>query len=542
MDGTAFVGELNKGGGFEPSDNVFETIMGEYERVVLQSLVTSFGLDFLVHDQHGGDVDTILNVRKIGEDPLMKYKNAQNETDYNNRVKYDNYSYHGGDERYRNTVSNARKDFNENGTQQNDAYVEGNTVIPRNNKTIPRGKQGQLDHVMSAEEIHNDRGRVLAGLDGKDLANSPENLRYTNAALNNNMRSKSVEEYIKWCEEHPDQVNYNGNKGEPLPEDVKRKLREEYERARKSYEAKLARAYYTSPKFAKDTAVAAGKRGSEMAIRQALGFVFVEIWICTRDEIKSLPSGGGLEDMLTATGEGIKKGFENAKLKYKDLIAKIEEGFGAGVLASLTTTLCNIFFTTAKNVVKCIRQIYASVVQAGKVLLFNPDNLMLGDRIKMATVILATGASVLVGTAVGELISKTPLGAVPVIGNIVILFCSSLVSGLISCTLVVFLDRSKFINNVINKLNNIPSDANNYREIADAMESLAAKLAQLDIGLFREETSKFNSVAKEMEKCSDEDELNNLLLGAYKVLGIKLPWEGDFDSFMGDRNNKLVFG
>lgn len=47
----------------EPEQTFFQNIWNEYERVVLQSLVTSFGLDFLVHDQFGGDVDTIQNIR-----------------------------------------------------------------------------------------------------------------------------------------------------------------------------------------------------------------------------------------------------------------------------------------------------------------------------------------------------------------------------------------------------------------------------------------------------------------------------------------------
>ena len=34
----------------------------------------------------------------------------------------------------------------------------------------------------------------------------------------------------------------------------------ENEKARKAYEAKLNKAYYTSPKFVKDTAIAAGKK------------------------------------------------------------------------------------------------------------------------------------------------------------------------------------------------------------------------------------------------------------------------------------------
>ena len=498
-------------------------------------------MDFLVHDQHGGDVDTIHNVREIGSDPNMQYKNAQNAAAYDARGEYDTAAYHS-DKRFTQIKHDAREAFDANGTKLEDAYVPGNTLIPRNNKTIPREHQGQLDHVMSAHEIHDDRGRVLAGLDGIELANDPGNLRFTNADLNLNKSDMTVEEYIQWCEDNPTKVNQGGKKCEPLTEEVKESLRKEYNRAKKEYDAKLAQAYYTSPQFAKDTAAAAAKRGAEMGLRQALGFIFVEIWMCTKEELQAVPAGSSLEDMLNAVGNGIKKGLDSAKKKYKEIIAKVGEGFTSGALASLTTTLCNIFFTTAKNLVRCIRQVYASVVQAGRVLLFNPNNQMLGDRIKTTTVILASGASVLAGTAVGALIAETPVGAAPGIGPVVTAFCSSLVSGLLSCTLLIFLDRSKFINELVEKLNSIPSDANNYKEIADAMEILAAKIANIDIDQFRKDTERFADVAEDISSCEDDDAVNAILLSAYEKLGIQIPWKGDFDSFMGNKNNRLVFG
>ena len=49
----------------------------------LESLITSFGLDFLLmKDRHGGDVDTIHNVRQIGQDEQMTYKNESNQKAY----------------------------------------------------------------------------------------------------------------------------------------------------------------------------------------------------------------------------------------------------------------------------------------------------------------------------------------------------------------------------------------------------------------------------------------------------------------------------
>ena len=47
-----------------PNEPIMQSIFQQYERVLVESLITSFGLDFIVKDQHGGDVDTIFNVRK----------------------------------------------------------------------------------------------------------------------------------------------------------------------------------------------------------------------------------------------------------------------------------------------------------------------------------------------------------------------------------------------------------------------------------------------------------------------------------------------
>ena len=136
----SFVGELNSSFFPEPEGNVFNSIWKEYEGVVFKSLITSFGLDFLVQDQYGGDVDTVHNVRAG-----VAYKNQQNKADYDNRGTYSTAEYHS-DPRYTSIVRKAKKEFNENGIMLNDFYVKGNTVIPTGNSTIPRNRQAQLDH------------------------------------------------------------------------------------------------------------------------------------------------------------------------------------------------------------------------------------------------------------------------------------------------------------------------------------------------------------------------------------------------------------
>lgn len=542
--------EMRNGIEFEPEDNVFGTIWKQYERVIVESLITSFGLDFLVKDQEGGDVDTIYNVRNQKDNAgKTVYKDKVNQNEYESRPNWDKKlsdSFYQ-DERYK--ASNARAA---------EAKDKGILVDAYTGKSVKRNEKIDIDHVIAKKEIYDDPGRVLAGLDAKDLANSEDNLRATSRSINRSMKDKDLAEYADKLdltrEERRNQIDQLKSKTslsdrerkqleklEKLEEANPQLMKKESARARKSYEAKLAHAYYTSPTFIKNSAQAAAKTGAQMGIRQVLGLVFTEMWFCTKEELENIAAGSELKEMIEAIGNGIRKGLEKAKEKYTDLIEKFGEGLTSGALSSLTTTLCNIFFTTAKNLVRCIRQIYASIVQAGKILLFNPENLMLGDRVKTATIILASGASVLVGTTVSGLIATTPLGEIPVIGEIVQSFCGALTSGLLSCTLLVFLDRSKLINGIINCLNAIPSEVNNYKEIADMMELLAAKLSNLDIDKFSSDTKQYAEIADKIANAVNEDELNRMLLLAYKDFHIEIPWEGDFNSFMSNPSNRLVF-
>ena len=541
--GNSFVAQVGNGASMQPGDNVMGDLFKQYERVIVESIITSFGLDFLVNDRYGGDVDTLHNVEKIGTDPQMIYKNKSNEYAYQNRGTYNTAEYHG-DPRYKAIVKDTKENFRTTGKGMEDTYT-GRTIFPTN-KGVPLEKQGQLDHTISAKEIHNDRGRVLAGLSGVDLANDPQNLKFTNAALNNNMKDKSIPEYIKWCEDNPDKVNWNGKKGEPLPEDVKEKLLTEYEKSKKNYEKRKAQAYYTSSGFAKDVAKASGKVGAAMGIRQALGFVFMELWFSVKEEFQAAQKNSGMScsEICEAIGNGLKKGIESAKSKYKEILEKFKEGFLAGALSSLTTTICNIFFTTAKNLIRIIRQCWASLVQALKVLFFNPDNLPLGERIRAVAKILATGASVVVGTVVTEAVQKTPLGQMPVIGDIVSTFCGVFVTGIMSCTLLFFLDRNEIVNKLVCVLNNISTIDKTvayFREQAQYFERYAAELMQIDLEKFSKETAVFNSVTEQLENAGSEQEINDILKNTYEQLHIKLPWKGDFDTFMSDKNNRLVF-
>lgn len=503
----------------EVNDDIMSSIFKQYERVIVESLITSFGLDFLVKDHYGGDVDTIHNVNKIGIDSQMQYKNKINLENYNNRGDYNSYEYH------------SHKNYKEINREIRNLKKEGQLKDAYTGENMARNGKSDLDHIIAGKEIHDNRGRVLAGLKGSDLANSSENLCATNPRTNRTKKADSMDTFL----------NKYGNE---YTEEQKVMMREKDSVARKSYEAKINTAYYTSTAFAKDLTFAAGNVGLRMGTRQILGLVFAEILFSVKDEMIKKSEKFEFSEMLESIANGIKQGIENCKIKYKELLIKFKDGVIAGSLSSLTTTLCNIFFTTAKNTVKIIRQTYASLVEAVKILFINPDNLPFGERMRAVAKIISTGASVVLGGTVSEMIATTPIGTIPVLGKVVQTFCGTLVTGIMSCTLLYYIDQSELVNKLVSVLNYLPSvsqDVNYFYGQAEYFEKYAAELMQIDITKFKKEAESFTCFVDELDNIKDENDLNDKIIALHSMIGINIPWKDSFDNFMNNEDSVLVF-
>ena len=80
-----------------------------------------------------------------------------------------------------------------------------------------------------------------------------------------------------------------------------------------------------------------------------------------------------------------------------------------------------------------------------------------------------------------------------------------------------------------------------FKRVNEAIALYLQELKQIDIEAYRKEVEKYNAFTLEIEKVTNENEMNKLLVGTYEKLGLKKPWEGDFDNFMSDKSAKLVF-
>lgn len=80
-----------------------------------------------------------------------------------------------------------------------------------------------------------------------------------------------------------------------------------------------------------------------------------------------------------------------------------------------------------------------------------------------------------------------------------------------------------------------------FIRMREAMTAYLSELESIDIELFRQETEKCSEAMRMIEAAESADDLNKSLYYSLESLGIALPWTGDFDEFMGNRNNTLVF-
>jgi hypothetical protein len=466
------------------------------------------------------------------------------------RSKTDGAVYHS-DRRFADKKATARQDYNKNGIPIRDAYT-GHSLEYTKASAVPKEQRVELDHVVECKAIHDDRGRVLSGISGVDLANQDDNLAWTNKSLNASMGAWARGVNDKYKKEHGcdapiemvDMEAYIRTHPD-LNEQTVINMRRQYAKSRTAYERRISFAYYTSSSFMNATTKASAKVGFKMGLRQAFGLVFSEIWFAVRDEIKR--AKGSSQSLFTTIGNAIKRGYESSKARYKEIWDQFISGSIAGIFSSLTTTICNIFFSTAKNVVKILRQSWASLIEATKILFFNPDCLPVGEKFRAASKIIATGASVVVGTLVGDMLQKTGISAIPVVGEIVTVFCSSLVTGIMSCSLLYMLDHNSAINKIIEILNKIPSVANYvayFKQQAALLDEYAAKLFNIDLALFKAETSMYVSTLAKLEQVSNPIEMNIILRDLYfNKFKFCSPFgrHDNIDSFMSDKSVVLTF-
>lgn len=517
----------------------------EINQVVTKSLVTTFGLDFLLlEDKKGGDVDTVQNVRK------GIWATEEEKQNYENRGKYDKDANHQHSN-YLNTGA-LHKKLQKNG-QLTDAY--------RNYVTIKTNEIRNLDHVIAASEIHNDAARVLARLDGVELANQSSNFCVTGETINKVKNAHSIDKFLgqylqQSIADREKNIIKLKNKLNEMPQNTPQQQHEYRQvqgtietaqkrldqlkqvdsdemkkvdkEAREKYNQQINNAYYTSTRFFKNSFVEAKNKSLQMGLRESLGLIFAEIWFELKEVIPILFEKyknieftisnflNDLEDILINI-------VDRVKIRFKDILENFQNSALSGFFSSITTTIMNIFLTTAKLWGKIIRETWLNIINIAKLVFFNPEKLSTGQLTKEAFKILSASVGLLIGVIMNE--SLVYLKALP-LGDAITTFISALASGIVILGLNYFIEQSQtmkkvwaFLDQIKNKYEKV---LDHFKEINTELDRYILELTQLEFGIDVNELGVF---ARELSLTIDELERNIILKQEVEKQSIQLPFE-----------------
>jgi len=393
----------------------FSTMVDELQGTVLSTVAGAFGLGKLVSalDREGGDVDTVHNARQ------GVYASDKERDRYDNRESYDKDAVHKH-KKYR-AANEAMKASRDAGTLQ-DTYT-GERIAPGDRND--RQRKPNLDHVVAARNVHDDAGRVLAELNTADLANVAGNHAPTAQTVNAKKRAHDAEQLTNILErEAPgrrarlvelekDRSNWTDKERkefEKLSAQDKidlQQLRDKEEEAQAAITAEVNKSYYTSGKFARATALAGLAGGAKASVQQALGVVVVEFLSSAIAEIRDLYKRGMEKDSLIGEARvRLSRIAKRVGAARHAALAGLRDGFIAGLLASLATTLINAFVTTATRVVRMIREGFMSLLRAVKLLLVRPEGMTTREALHEASKVVVGTLGLVGGIALEEVISK----------------------------------------------------------------------------------------------------------------------------------------
>lgn len=412
-------------------------LLDDIYKKTLESIIGPLGLGKFMgmYDRIGGNVDTIHNARK-------EIRSKKLEEAYEDRDEYDSDRYHQ-DDGY--TKANEQKSQQRQNGNLKDVYT---------GQTLSQNQKVDQDHVISAKEINDDPGRVLAELDGVGLANTDSNLVATDRSINRSKQAKSMAKFVAYLEKgrakrQKDIANLKQKPESELTEQERKKLKKLEslesadtelmmkvdEAARNAYNSKINKAYYSSGKFYKDLGVSSGLEGAKMGFQQAFGLLCVDLTNALFDEAVDVYRHGFVtgvekENTLDAFKLRLRRVAASVWMNWKKLVAAFKDGTISGIISNVITTIINIFFTTAKNIVRLLREGTLVVYRAAKSLLFAPKDMDSSEAWDAALKIVVAGAGTLGGIALDEAIGKMFL-SVPLLAPIAPTL-SAIISGIVT--------------------------------------------------------------------------------------------------------------
>ena len=283
------------------------------------------------------------------------------------------------------------------------------------------------------------------------------------------------------------------------------------------------------------------KQFGDMSI-EVSGWICLEIWEALKEQVIPVISGeADINDMLRVL-----------KTKIAPIIIESIKQYYEGDPSEIADELKDLFDQTQEVFAKIehdetafFKVIYASLVKGTEVMICNPEYLQLGDRIKSAVKYYASGISVTIGDRLAAQIKPSRFALIEKYAPGVIEYIPTLISMVVTCAIVISVDKNPLLIALTNEFNKVPTITGNialYRENALAFEQMAANLAQIDLDELKRIIEGYDHLVGKMKAVTEPQELNRILMEYYKENKRELPWGNrSLEEHWADKSSRLVF-
>lgn len=416
------------------------------ETNVINTIKGQFGASALFNtSKEGGQVSTTHNARK----GLYGVNEEKERLAYENRGEYDSYGVHSD------------KDYIATNKEQSNLKKQGEAVDYMTGEEIKRNDKTDLDHKISAKQIHDDPARVLAEVDTNELANTKDNLALTDSSLNRMKKDKSPEEFIEWKNKELDRLGKKQEKGTLTPNEEKKmqklksiddeKFLADAKESERNINRKVDIEYYTSSKPYKELATSIGLDVANIAkggLKSALAIVIARLVKELFAEIRHIFKHFGDEsfsEIFARLKERLGRVISEIKQDFKGIFeGSIEQSIGA-FLSNIVLFIINIFVTTAKRVTQIIRAGFGSFIRAIKILANPPANMpkdeVAFEALKVFTAGIITAGSLFLEEGIDKFITTICPFLAPV-SDFIATTLSALIGGVLSTIVLYYMDKA----------------------------------------------------------------------------------------------------
>ncbi|MNO15617.1 hypothetical protein D3C76_52860 [compost metagenome] len=365
-------------------------------------------------------------------------------------------------EKYKDIANSIMKDqrYKDANKAMKERQQTGNLKDEYTGKQLKPTDKANLDHVISRKELFENQRRKQADLDIVDLANKEENLRPTNESLNKSKGAKSNKEYVETREireksliEQNERVNKKIDESN-LSDAEKRSLKEKNNKRLKDKLAADDDIMMQSDKEArqainKEIGVHATKEVGKKAGKDALKTMAISALFSLLKEIMH-----GLVRFLKEKSKSFKGFLSEMKESIKSFFSKMLSVVQTGASTFIGTIISEIFgpiVSIFKKMASFIKQGVSSLIDAVNYLRDKrnkdkPFTVKVAQVGKLITVGLVGGGAIFLGEVFEKFLLTVPgmqieLPLVGTLANMIGLFLSSLVSGLIGAIVLNLIDK-----------------------------------------------------------------------------------------------------